>query len=194
MRHENLSISDDHPGTPASTRRKEAPGIVIRHATAPCSLGWFLVAATERGICAIEMADDPATLLDRLRRDFPGATLEQADAEFAATITAVTRLIETPSGGLALPLDIQGTAFQCRVWDVLRTIPTGTTLSYVELARRVGNPRAVRAVAKACAGNRLAVAVPCHRVLGSDGALRGYRWGVERKRALLRREGDDGEA
>jgi AraC family transcriptional regulator of adaptative response/methylated-DNA-[protein]-cysteine methyltransferase len=175
-------------GMPPAAYRKGAAGVVIRHATAPCSLGWVLVAATGRGICAIELADDPVILLDRLRLEFPGAALEPAAADFSATVAAVTGLIETPATGLALPLDIRGTAFQRRVWEALGEVPAGRTVSYAELARRVGNPRAARAVAQACAGNRLAVAVPCHRAVDSDGALRGYRWGLERKRALLQRE------
>ncbi len=183
MRRNNRNTSTDRPGTSPSTGR-----LVIRHASAPCSLGQVLVATSERGICSIALADDPATLLEQLRRDFPEAALEQADAEFAATIAAVTRLIETPAGGFDLPLDIRGTPFQRRVWDALRQIPPGTTVSYAELATRIGNPKAARAVARACAGNRLAIVIPCHRVVGSDGALQGYRWGVERKRILLQRE------
>jgi AraC family transcriptional regulator of adaptative response/methylated-DNA-[protein]-cysteine methyltransferase len=174
--------------------RQGAPDLLIQYAVAPCALGWVLVAATARGICAIELEDVPEHLPARLQADFPRARLVTAEPEFAAVVTAIVRLIETPAAGLDLPLDIQGTAFQRRVWSALQAIPAGTTVSYSELADRLGAPGATRAVARACAGNRLAVAVPCHRVVGRDGSLRGYRWGLERKAALLEREAAGAES
>ena len=163
-------------------------GEAIRHAIGQCSLGHVLVAATERGVCAILLGDDPAALRDDLRGRFPRAALAEGDAAFGAWLAQVVALVDHPGGALSLPLDIRGTAFQRRVWEVLRAIPAGTTLTYTDVAARLGQPSAVRAVAGACAANKLAVAVPCHRVLAATGALAGYRWGVDRKRALLARE------
>jgi AraC family transcriptional regulator, regulatory protein of adaptative response / methylated-DNA-[protein]-cysteine methyltransferase len=160
----------------------------IRFAVAPCRLGFVLVAATARGLCAITLGDAPSSLVDDLKRRFPKADLVEADAGFTGSVEAVTALIETPARGLDLPLDIAGTAFQRQVWEALRAIPAGETATYADIAGRIGQPRAVRAVAQACASNALAVAVPCHRVVRSDGGLSGYRWGVERKRDLLARE------
>ena len=166
-------------------------GVVIEHAVARCFLGWVVVAKTARGICTIEFGDEPATLAARLQERFPKARIEPGGAEFSAITEKVVAFIETPTDGLDLPLDIQGTAFQQRVWKAIREIPVGMTASYGELARRIGRQSAVRAVAQACAANTLAVAIPCHRVVRSDGALGGYRWHVERKRALLERERGD---
>lgn len=166
----------------------------IHYATGACSLGIVLVAATERGVCAILLGDDADALLDDLRARFPRAQVTAGDADFVHTVEHVVRFVEAPRIGLDLPLDIRGTAFQQRVWQALRAIPAGSRASYSEIAERIGAPRAVRAVAQACAANRLAVAVPCHRVVRSDGALSGYRWGVERKRALLAREEGDSTA
>jgi AraC family transcriptional regulator of adaptative response/methylated-DNA-[protein]-cysteine methyltransferase len=160
----------------------------IRFAIAACSLGSLLVAATERGVCAIFMGDDPAALAHDLERRFPRARLIGADAGFEQLVAQVVSLVEEPCAGAALPLDIRGTAFQQRVWLALRAIPAGKTATYAEIAQAIGAPRAVRAVAGACAANPVAVVVPCHRVVRSDGDLSGYRWGVERKRALLARE------
>jgi len=160
----------------------------IRFALGQCSLGAILVAATERGVCAISLGDDPAALLHELERQFSRAELVGGDAEFEGWVAQVVGLVEEPGRQQQLPLDIRGTAFQERVWTALRRIAAGQTLSYAELAERVGSPRAVRAVASACAANRLAVAIPCHRVVRADGNLSGYRWGVERKRELLERE------
>jgi AraC family transcriptional regulator of adaptative response/methylated-DNA-[protein]-cysteine methyltransferase len=160
----------------------------IRFAVGECSLGSVLVAATERGICAILLGDDPEQLAHELERRFRRAELVGADAEFERWVAQVIGLIDQPGAALALPLDVQGTAFQARVWDALCRIPPGKTVSYAELARELGQPRAVRAVARACASNLVAVAIPCHRVIRSDGDLSGYRWGVERKRLLLERE------
>ncbi len=161
----------------------------IRFALAPCSLGSILVAQSERGVCAILLGDDPETLLRDLQDRFPRAELIGGDVDFEATAARVIASVEAPNLGLDLPLDIRGTAFQQRVWRELQQIPAGSTASYAEIAQRIGAPKSVRAVAQACAANALAVAIPCHRVVKSDGALSGYRWGIERKRALLEREG-----
>lgn len=162
----------------------------IRFAVGQCSLGAVLVAASERGVCAILMGDEPDALLRDLQDRFAAAELIGADGGFEQWMAQVVGLIEAPELGLHLPLDIRGTAFQQRVWLALRAVPVGQTVSYSELAQRIGSPKAVRAVAGACAANPLAVAIPCHRVVRSDGGLSGYRWGVERKRALLWRESD----
>lgn len=161
----------------------------IRFAIGQCSLGAVLVATTERGICAIQFGDDPQALLDALQDRFPKARLIGGDAEFEALVARVVGLVERPAAAVSLPLDVRGTAFQQRVWKALREIPAGTTLTYAELAARIGSPAAVRAVATACASNEIAVAIPCHRVIRKGGALAGYRWGIERKQALLAREG-----
>lgn len=160
----------------------------IKFAVAECSLGSILVAATARGVCAITLGDDPQELAHDLERRFPKAELIGADASFEATVAQAIALVERPGLGTKLPLDIRGTAFQQRVWAALRQIPAGQTVSYADLAGAIGSPAAVRAVARACAANALAVAIPCHRVVRTGGDLSGYRWGVERKRALLARE------
>jgi AraC family transcriptional regulator of adaptative response/methylated-DNA-[protein]-cysteine methyltransferase len=160
----------------------------IRFATSVCTLGTILVAATEKGVCAILLGDDANTLMQELEKRFPRAMLISGDAEFERTVAQVVSFVETPRLGLDLPLDVRGTAFQQRVWQALRAIPAGSMASYREIAERIGAPKAVRAVAQACAANSLAVAIPCHRVVRNDGGLSGYRWGVERKRALLARE------
>ncbi len=160
----------------------------IRFAIGQCSLGAILVARSDKGICAIEFGDDPDGLARALQDRFPHAQLIGGDAEFEKFVARVVGFIEAPQLGLDLPLDVRGTAFQQRVWDALRKIPAGTTASYSEIAARIGAPKSTRAVAQACAANQLAVAIPCHRVVRNDGALSGYRWGVERKRALLGRE------
>ena len=160
----------------------------IRFAIGECDLGSILVAQSDKGICAILLGDDPEALVRDLQDRFRRATLIGGDAEFEALVARVVGFIEAPRIGLDLPLDVRGTAFQHRVWQALSAIPAGSTASYTEIARRIGAPLAVRAVAAACAANALAVAIPCHRVVRTDGALSGYRWGVERKRALLARE------
>ncbi|WP_437595093.1 bifunctional DNA-binding transcriptional regulator/O6-methylguanine-DNA methyltransferase Ada [Sorangium sp. So ce1000] len=160
----------------------------IRFAIGECSLGSILVAATARGVCAILLGDDPEELAHDLERRFPRAHLIGTDAGFEQLVAKVVGLVERPRASVELPLDIRGTAFQQRVWQALRGIPGGTTASYAAIADAIGAPGAVRAVAQACAANPLAVAIPCHRVVRSDGGLSGYRWGVERKRALLDRE------
>jgi AraC family transcriptional regulator of adaptative response/methylated-DNA-[protein]-cysteine methyltransferase len=153
------------------------------------SLAAILVARSDRGVCAILMGDDPDTLSRDLQDRFPRARLIGGDRGFEQLVARVVGLVETPAIGLGLPLDVRGTAFQQRVWQALREIPAGSTASYTEIAKRIGAPKAVRAVAQACAANPLAVAIPCHRVVRNDGGLSGYRWGVERKRALLEKEG-----
>ena len=160
----------------------------IRFAVGECSLGSILVARSELGVCAILLGDDPDALARNLQDRFPRATLIGGDAEFEQLVAQVVGFVEAPGLGLDLPLDVQGTAFQRRVWQALQEIPAGSTASYSEIAGRIGSPKAVRAVAQACAANALAVAIPCHRVVRTDGGLSGYRWGVERKRALLERE------
>ncbi|MCI0748211.1 MAG: bifunctional DNA-binding transcriptional regulator/O6-methylguanine-DNA methyltransferase Ada [Verrucomicrobia subdivision 3 bacterium] len=175
-------------GMRPSAFRKGGVGATIRFAVGDCSLGSVLVASSERGVCAILMGDDPAQLARDLQDRFPKASLIGGDRDFQRVISKVIALIESPRTRLDLPLYLRGTAFQQKVWRALRHIPAGKTISYSELARRLGKPKAVRALAQACAANPLAVAIPCHRVLGANGSLSGYRWGVERKRALLKRE------
>ncbi|HEY8328197.1 MAG TPA: bifunctional DNA-binding transcriptional regulator/O6-methylguanine-DNA methyltransferase Ada [Rhodanobacter sp.] len=173
--------------TPSSYR---AGGVdsEIRFAIGECSLGAILVAQSERGVCAILLGDDPDALARDLQDRFPKARLLGGDRDYEQRVAQVVGFIEAPAIGLDLPLDVRGTAFQQRVWQALREIPAGSTVSYSEIARRIGSPKAMRAVAQACASNLLAVAIPCHRVVRNDGGLSGYRWGVQRKRALLERE------
>jgi AraC family transcriptional regulator, regulatory protein of adaptative response / methylated-DNA-[protein]-cysteine methyltransferase len=175
-------------GMTPTTYRAGGAALEIRFAIGECSLGSILVAATPRGVCAILLGDDPAALAHDLEQRFPRAQLIGADPAFEQLVAQVVGLVEHPHLGTQLPLDIRGTAFQQRVWQALRRIPAGKTASYAEIASRIGAPRAVRAVAQACAANALAVAIPCHRVVRTNGDLSGYRWGVERKRALLDRE------
>lgn len=175
-------------GMAPSRYRAGGAGETIRCALGQGALGLVLVAATARGVCAILLGDDAEALRADLVRRFPQATIEPGDAPFADWVAAVVALVEEPGRGLSLPLDIRGTAFQRRVWEALRAIPPGETRTYGEVAAGLGAPRAVRAVAGACAANALAVAVPCHRVVARSGGLAGYRWGTERKRALLARE------
>ena len=163
-------------------------GASIHFAIGRSSLGNVLVGATDRGVCAIFMGDDRESLVKDLHHRFPAAQLVPGDDAFKNTVAAVVKLVETPAAGFDLPLDVRGTAFQQRVWQALRTIPAGRTATYTDVARTIGAPQAVRAVAGACAANPVAVVVPCHRVVRSDGSLSGYRWGVKRKRALLDRE------
>ena len=160
----------------------------IHFAIAQCSLGAILIAQSAKGICAILLGDDPQALLQNLQDKFPKANLIGADADFEHLVARVVGFVEAPAIGLDLPLDLQGTAFQERVWQALREIPAGSTASYAEIAERIGAPKAVRAVAQACGANSIAVAVPCHRVVRSNGDLSGYRWGVERKQQLLQWE------
>jgi AraC family transcriptional regulator of adaptative response/methylated-DNA-[protein]-cysteine methyltransferase len=160
----------------------------IKFAVGQCSLGAILVAQSKRGICAISLGDDPESLLRDLQDQFPQAHLMGGDRDFEGTVARVIGLVDSPSTGFNLPLDVRGTAFQQRVWKALADIPIGSQLSYTELARRIGAPKSVRAVAQACGANRLALAIPCHRVVRQDGELAGYRWGIDLKRRLLERE------
>jgi len=160
----------------------------IHFAVGECSLGQLLVAQSTRGVCAILLGDDPEALVRDLQDRFPRATFVGGDAGFEQTVAAVVGFLERPAVGLGLPLDVRGTAFQQRVWQALQEIPPGRTASYAEIAARIGTPTGARAVAQACGANPLAVAIPCHRVVKTDGGVSGYRWGVERKRTLLERE------
>ncbi|WP_339487232.1 bifunctional DNA-binding transcriptional regulator/O6-methylguanine-DNA methyltransferase Ada [Pseudomonas sp. EL_65y_Pfl2_R95] len=180
--------SADVLGMKPSDYRAGGANTNIRFAVAQCSLGAILVAQSSRGVCAILLGDDPEALLHELQDTFKHANLIGADAAFEQLIAKVVGFIEAPAIGLDLPLDLRGTAFQERVWQALRNIPVGTTASYAEIAKLIGAPKSFRAVAQACGANKLAVAIPCHRVVRSDGNLSGYRWGIERKRQLLERE------
>lgn len=175
-------------GMTPSDFRAGGANTAIRFAIGECSLGSILVARSERGICAILLGDDPNALARQVQDQFPHATLIGDDPEFEQLVASVVGMVESPGAGTSLPLDIRGTAFQQRVWQALQTIPSGSTASYTDVARLIGSPQSVRAVARACASNVLAIAIPCHRVVRNDGALSGYRWGVERKRVLLDRE------
>lgn len=175
-------------GMTPSAYRNGGHNTRIRFAIGECFLGAILVASSDQGVCAILLGDDPDVLLNDLQDRFNQAELIGGDSDYESTVAQVVAFVEAPTIGLELPLDICGTAFQQRVWQALREIPVGETVSYGEIARRIGRPRASRAVAQACAANPLAVAIPCHRVVRNDGALSGYRWGVERKRELLKRE------
>ncbi|MDR2853038.1 MAG: bifunctional DNA-binding transcriptional regulator/O6-methylguanine-DNA methyltransferase Ada [Burkholderiaceae bacterium] len=177
-------------GMRARDYRAGGAGAVIRFAVGQCSLGAILAAQSQRGICAILLGDDPDALLRDLQDRFPKAQLIGGDAGFERSIAQIIGFVEAPAIGLNLPLDVRGTAFQARVWRALRDIAPGTTASYTQIAARIGRPRAARAVAQACAANPVAVAIPCHRVVRHDGGIAGYRWGVERKRELLRREAE----
>lgn len=180
--------SDRLLGMTPTSYRSQGANTEIRFAIGECSLGSILVAQSTRGVCAILMGDDPAALVRDLQDQFARATLIGGDAAFEQRVAQVIGFVEAPRLGLDLPLDVRGTAFQQRVWQALRDIPAGTTTSYAEIARRIGSPKSVRAVGQACGANRLAVAIPCHRVVRNDGGLSGYRWGIARKRALLERE------
>ena len=175
-------------GMTPGTYRKGAPGVQIRSAIARSDLGWLLVAASPKGVCMIEFGESRNQLRSKLRARFADAALEPADEKLDRWLQRIIDYLRLPAGSLDLPLDVQGTAFQQQVWQILQTIPAGETVSYAQVARRLGNPAAVRAVARAIASNKLAVAIPCHRVIGSGGELRGYRWGIERKRVLLEQE------
>ena len=180
--------ADGMLGMTPSAFRAGGAATTIRFALGQCALGAILVAASARGVCAILLGDDPDELLRDFQDRFPRADLIGGDAAFEKLVAQVVGFVEAPGIGLDLPLDVRGTAFQQRVWRALLAIPAGATATYAEIARAIGAPRAVRAVARAIATNPIAVAIPCHRVVASDGALSGYRWGVARKRALLDRE------
>lgn len=168
--------------------RAGGTNVTIKFAVGECSLGSILAAQSERGICAILLGEDPDALVRDLQDRFPRAHLVGDDRDFERTIATVIGFVESPHTELNLPLDVRGTSFQQRVWQALRRVPVGQTVTYAQIAARIGAPKAVRAVASACAANAIAVAIPCHRVIRNDGALSGYRWGVERKRALLEKE------
>jgi len=162
--------------------------MTITYAVGTCTLGHLLAAASERGLCAIFLGDEPEMLVGQLRKRFRTATLLAGDRDFDRWLSQAIELVEQPSRGSDVALDIHGTDFQIQVWEALRQVPAGSTVSYVELAKRIGRPTAARAVAQACGANRLAVVIPCHRVIRADSSLSGYRWGVARKAELLKRE------
>ncbi|MBI6943021.1 bifunctional DNA-binding transcriptional regulator/O6-methylguanine-DNA methyltransferase Ada [Pseudomonas putida] len=180
--------ADQRLGMRPRQYRAGGAGATIHFAVGQCSLGAILVAQSEKGICSILLGDEPQALLEQLQDQFPKARLIGGDAAYERLVAEVVGFVEAPALGLDLPLDVQGTAFQERVWQALREVPVGSRVSYTEIAERIGAPKAVRAVAMACAANRIAVAIPCHRVVRRDGDISGYRWGVERKRQLLARE------
>jgi AraC family transcriptional regulator of adaptative response/methylated-DNA-[protein]-cysteine methyltransferase len=180
--------SDQLLGMTPTEYRGGGAAAEIRFAVGECSLGSILVAQTRKGVCAILMGDDPDALVRDLQDRFPRATLLGGDAAFEGIIAKVIGFVESPSFGLDLPLDVRGTAFEQRVWQALRKIPAGSTASYAEIAARIGAPNGARAVARACGANALAVAIPCHRVVRTDGSVSGYRWGVARKASLLAKE------
>jgi len=180
--------SSDILGMTPSDYRAGGANADIKFAVGECSLGSILVAASSRGVCAILLGDEPDELVRDLQDRFANARLIAGDRAFETLVARVVGFVETPNTPLDIPLDVQGTAFQHKVWQALRDIPAGTTASYAEIAERIGLPKSVRAVAQACAANALAVAIPCHRVVRTDGALSGYRWGIARKRALIERE------
>jgi AraC family transcriptional regulator, regulatory protein of adaptative response / methylated-DNA-[protein]-cysteine methyltransferase len=183
--------TDELLGMTPARARKGAPGESIGYTLTDTSLGRLLVGTTERGVCLVVFGESDDELVAEARRRFPRAELAPADGEHAEWVAALVRLIDAPTdSGVAaqLPLDARGTVFQQQVWSALREIPAGQTVTYAQLARAIGRPTATRAVAQACGANPTAVVVPCHRVIGADGTLTGYRWGVERKRELLKRE------
>jgi AraC family transcriptional regulator of adaptative response/methylated-DNA-[protein]-cysteine methyltransferase len=182
------AASDELLGMTPTGYREGGAGATIRFAVGECSLGAILVAATEKGICAIMLGDDPQALVRTFQDDFPNAQLVGGDKDFERVVAAAVGFVEGSQTQFNLPLDVRGTAFQQRVWQALRDIPAGKTATYRDIAVRIGAPASVRAVAGACASNPIAVVIPCHRVVRTDGSLSGYRWGVERKRALLQRE------
>jgi AraC family transcriptional regulator of adaptative response/methylated-DNA-[protein]-cysteine methyltransferase len=175
-------------GMSPSEVRRGAAGVEMRAVVATCSLGHVLVAATERGVCAIAFGDTPAALFAELHHRFPRAVVRSSDDALEALAAKVIAMIDAADVAATIPLDLMGTAFQLKVWRELRAIPRGETFTYAEVARRIGAPRAVRAVGSACGKNPVAVAVPCHRVVRDDGSLGGYRWGLERKKRLLDQE------
>jgi AraC family transcriptional regulator of adaptative response/methylated-DNA-[protein]-cysteine methyltransferase len=180
--------SDQLLGMTPTNYRAGGADTEILFAVGESSLGSILVARSAKGVCAILLGDDPAALVRDVQDRFPKAALVGGDAPFERVVARVIAMVEAPALGFDLPLDIRGTAFQQRVWQALRDIPAGTTASYADIAARIGRPRHARAVAQACGANPLAVAIPCHRVVRTDGTLSGYRWGVERKQRLLERE------
>jgi AraC family transcriptional regulator of adaptative response/methylated-DNA-[protein]-cysteine methyltransferase len=181
--------ADDALGMTPGAYRRRGVGVTIHYAAVPTTLGLLLVAVTERGICSVSLGDDEATLVDALRAEFPAADLVRTTDARDRLVDAVVAHVEGTARGDDLPLDLRATAFQWQVWRALQRIPEGATRTYQEVARELGQPSAARAVARACASNRVAVLIPCHRVVRGDGGLGGYRWGMARKAALLAREG-----
>lgn len=175
-------------GMTPTTYRKRGQGMHINYTVVDCQLGRLLVAATERGICAVSIGDNDDQITTMLHNEYPAADIQQEPTQFDGWVTAIVEHLAGQQPHLTLPLDLQATAFQRQVWDVLRTIPYGTTASYSEVARKLGQPKATRAVARACATNPAALVIPCHRVVREDGGLGGYRWGIERKQAILAAE------
>ena len=182
------AAADGALGMAPSRFARGGEGAAIRYGIGTSSLGLVLAGVSDRGVCSILFGDDPDTMAAELARRFPRAASIEEDVDLGDTVAKVVALVEEPGRGFALPLDIRGTAFQQRVWDALRAIPAGETRSYADVARAIGSPRAVRAVAGACATNNVALAIPCHRVVRGDGDISGYRWGAARKRELLARE------
>ena len=180
--------STDILGMTPTQDRAGGTAEVVRFAVGQCSLGAILVASSEKGVASILIGDNPDALVRDLQDRFRNARLIGGDSDYELLVARVVGLIEAPRLGLDLPLDVRGTAFQQRVWQALRDIPAGRTVTYTDIARKIGSPKSVRAVAGACAANNIAVAIPCHRVVRNDGSLSGYRWGVERKRVLIDRE------
>jgi AraC family transcriptional regulator of adaptative response/methylated-DNA-[protein]-cysteine methyltransferase len=180
--------SDAHLGMTPATYRRGGRGMNISYTIAPCSLGRVLVAATERGISAVYLGDRDSDLASALRKEYPHAEIQSGLGEHSNWVRSIVRHLAGSNARLDLPTDVVATAFQRRVWEALRSIPLGATRTYTEVARSIGQPSAVRAVARACATNPAAIVVPCHRVVRTDGTLAGYRWGVDRKRSLLERE------
>jgi AraC family transcriptional regulator, regulatory protein of adaptative response / methylated-DNA-[protein]-cysteine methyltransferase len=177
-----------HLGMTPNEFQQGGLGQMIQYGLTKCSLGKLLVARTTKGICFLALDDSKDALIEEVHRRFPKAKITVDESDLSLLLDQVVALIDHPAIPADLPLDILGTAFQCKVWQALREIPAGSTLTYSELAAKVGQPSAVRAVANACGANKLAVLIPCHRVIGSDGKLTGFRWGIERKRKLLERE------
>ncbi len=180
--------ADNQLGMTPAAYRKGGKDMQIHFTTASCPLGYVLVGATERGLCAVSLGDSPAELEAALHADYPAAEIERDDEGLGKWLTPLLRHLEGQEPHLELPLDIQATAFQWRVWQELRAIPYGETRSYSQIAEAIGNPKAVRAVGTACANNHVAVVIPCHRVVREDGSMGGYRWGIERKEKLLKYE------
>ncbi len=181
------NVSEKLGMTPA-VYKKGGKDMKIEYAVTDCELGKMLVARTAKGICAVSLGDDATTLFENLKKEFPKAKINKSDANLKNAIEAILENLAGNNKTLDLPLDIQATAFQMRVWEALRKIPYGKTVSYSDIAEKIGNKNAVRAVATACASNRVALVIPCHRIIGKDGSLSGYRWGVGRKEAILKRE------
>jgi AraC family transcriptional regulator of adaptative response/methylated-DNA-[protein]-cysteine methyltransferase len=184
--------ADDALGMTPGAYRRRGTGVTIHYTAVPTALGMLLVAVTERGVCSVSLGDDETALVDALRAEFPQAELARATDANDRLVDAVVAHVEGKTSAEELPLDVRATAFQWQVWRALQRIPEGATRSYQAIAEELGRPTAARAVARACASNRIAVLIPCHRVVRGDGALGGYRWGIARKAALLAREGGNG--